>query len=138
MLQNDFYVDLSGAQTLAEAIQLQKDVSSVLQEVGFSLRKWASHNLELLATIPENLRETQNVLPLDKEDSVSTLGLLWNPVSDRFQVKCHITSTAKVHTTTERSILSTVASVFGPLGLIIQFIISCKILLQKLWQQKLQ
>jgi hypothetical protein len=86
MLQNDFYFDLSGAQTRAEAIQLQKDVSSILQQAGFSLRKWASNNLELLATIPENLRETQNVLPLDKEVSVSTLGLLWNPVSDQFQV----------------------------------------------------
>lgn len=90
MLHNDFYVDdlLSGSQTLAEAIQFQKDVSSILQQAGFSLRKWASNNLEHLATIPENLRETQNVLPLDKKDSVSTLGLLWNPTSDQFRVKC--------------------------------------------------
>jgi hypothetical protein len=99
MLHNDFYVDdiLSRAQTLAQAIQLQKDVSSVLQQAGFSLRKWASNSLELLATIPENLRETQNVLPLDKEDSVSTLGLVWNPTSDQFQVKCQIASTAEGH-----------------------------------------
>jgi hypothetical protein len=140
MSHNDFYVDdlLSGSQTLAEAIQLQKDKSSILQQAGFLLRKWASNNLELLATIPENLRETQNVLPLDKEDSVSTLGLLWNPTSDQFQLKCQITSTAEVHTTNKHSILSTVASVFDPLGLISPIIISCKILLQKLWQAKLQ
>jgi hypothetical protein len=94
--------------------------------------------LELLATVPENLWETQNVLPLDKENSVSTVGFLWNPTTDQFQVKCQITSAAEVHITTKCSILSTVASVFDPLGLISPIIISCKILLQKLWQEKLQ
>lgn len=90
MLHSDFYVDdlLSASQALAEGIQFQKDVSSILQQAGYSQRKWASNNLELLATIPENLQETQNILPLDKKDSVSTLGLLWNPTSDQFQVKC--------------------------------------------------
>jgi len=129
MLHSDFYVDdlLSASQTLAEAIQFKKDVSSILQQAGYSQRKWASNNLELLATIPENLQETQNVLPLDKKDSVSTLGLLWNPTSNQFQVKCQITCTAEVHTTTKHSILSTVASVFDPLGLISPIIISCKI-----------
>lgn len=61
MLHSDFYVDdlLSASQTLAQVIQFQKDVSSILQQAGYSQRKWASNNLELLATIPENLQETK-------------------------------------------------------------------------------
>jgi hypothetical protein len=55
VLRNDFYVDdlLSGTSTLEEAIQVQKEVSTLLQTAGFTLRKWASNHPTFLDTIPE-------------------------------------------------------------------------------------
>jgi hypothetical protein len=95
LIHNDFYVDLlSGASTLTEAIHLQQEVATILQQAGFTLRKWASNSSAFLDNIPEELRETQNLLQLDKDNSVTTLGLLWNPTADQLQVKSSVTCPA--------------------------------------------
>jgi hypothetical protein len=66
LIHNDFYVDdlLSGASTLTEAIHLQQEVATILQQAGFTLRKWATNSSAFLDNIPEELRETQNRLEL--------------------------------------------------------------------------
>jgi len=89
VLSNDFYVDdlLSGISTTEDAIKVQLEISSLLQRVGFTLRKWASKHSTFLDTIPRELQETQQTLSLDNEDGVTTLGLLWNPSTDQLQVK---------------------------------------------------
>jgi hypothetical protein len=55
VLRNDFYVGdlLSGTSTLEEAIKVQKEVSTLLQTTGFTLRKCASNHSTFLDTIPE-------------------------------------------------------------------------------------
>ena len=47
VLSNDFYVDdlLSGTSTLQDAIKVRKEMSTLLQTAGFTLRKWASKPL---------------------------------------------------------------------------------------------
>jgi len=69
---------------------VQKEISSLLQTAGFTLRKWASNHSTFLDTIPRELQETQQTLSLDNEDGVTTLGLLWNPTADQQQVKNNI------------------------------------------------
>jgi hypothetical protein len=73
-----------------------------------------------LETIPDELKETQQTLSLDSEDNITTLGLLWNPQADLFQVKSGITHEQAVSVTadTKRKVLSTTASNFDPLGLL--------------------
>jgi len=55
---------------------MQKEISSLLQTAGLTLRKWASNHSTLLDTIPKDLQETQSTLSLDNEDGVTTLRLL--------------------------------------------------------------
>jgi hypothetical protein len=52
LIHNDFYVDdlLSSAPTLTEAIHLQQEVTSILQQAGF--RKWAPNSCAFLDNIP--------------------------------------------------------------------------------------
>jgi hypothetical protein len=140
LIHNGFYVDdlLSGAPTLTEAIHLQQEVTSILQQAGFTLRKWASNSSAFLNNIPEELHETQNLLQLEKDNSVTTLGLLWNPTTDQLQVKSSITCPADLTYVTKCKVLSIVASVFDPLGLLSSIIISYKVFLQTLWQSKVQ
>jgi hypothetical protein len=140
VLNNDCYVDelLSGTSTTEEAITLQHDLSSLLQTAGLTLRKWASNNFTFLDTIHKELQETQQTLSLDNEDGVITLRLLWNPTTDQLQVK-HSYSPGQTtnSTSTKCTVLATTASIFDPLGLLSPAVISYKIFLQKLWQDKL-
>jgi hypothetical protein len=60
VLKNDFYADdvLNGTSTVKEAIELQQELSSLLQTAGATLRKWASNHPKFLDTIPDELQET--------------------------------------------------------------------------------
>jgi hypothetical protein len=93
VLSNDFYVDdlLSGTSTIEEALNVQKELSALLQSVGLTLRKWASNHATFLDTIPLELQETQSTLSLDNEDGLTTLGLSWIPKHDQLQVKSSLT-----------------------------------------------
>jgi hypothetical protein len=65
VLKNDFYVDdlLSGTSTIEEAIDVQKELSSLLQTAGLTLRKWASNNSAFLDAIPKGTaRNTNNII----------------------------------------------------------------------------
>jgi hypothetical protein len=142
VLNNDFLVNdlLSGMSTIEDAIDMQKELSSLLQTAGLTLRKWASNHSTFLDTIPKKLQETQTTLSLDNEDGVTTLGLLWNPKNDKLQVTSNLTLMQPTNTTecTKRQVLAITASIFDPLGLLSPAIIAYKIFLQKLWQDKLQ
>ena len=63
-----------------------------------------------------------------------TLGLLWNPESDRLKYSVKQTSQVAV---TKRTILSAIAQIFDPLGLVGPAVIRAKIILQRLWQLQL-
>jgi hypothetical protein len=89
MLSNDFYVNdlLSGISTIEYAVKVQKEISSLLQMAGLTLRKWASNHSTFLDTLSRELQETQPTLSLDNDDGVTTLVLLWNPKNDQLQFK---------------------------------------------------
>jgi hypothetical protein len=137
VLNNDFYVDdlLSGTSSVQEAMEIQQELSKLLQTAGLTLRKWASNNPTFLETIPEELKETQQTLSLDGEDNITTLGLLWNPQTDQLQVKSGITHEQAVSVTanTKCKVLATTASIFDPLGLLSPSVIAYKLFLQQLW-----
>jgi hypothetical protein len=142
VLKNDFYVGdlLSGTSTINEAIDIQKELLSLLQTAGLTLRKWASNHSAFLEAIPRELQETQPTLPLDNEDGVTTLGLLWNPKNDKLHVRSSLTQNQHTDSNefTKRKVLAITASIFDPLGLMSPAVIAHKIFLQKLWQDKLQ
>jgi len=65
VLSNDFYVEglLSGTPTIEEAINLQQQLTSLLNTAGFTLRKWASNHSAFLDTIKGELQKTQIIIP---------------------------------------------------------------------------
>nr|XP_044249370.1 uncharacterized protein LOC123002807 [Drosophila takahashii] len=54
-LKHDFYVDdcLTGANSVAEAVQIQRELNKILLPSGFKLRKWCSNNGQILTDVPE-------------------------------------------------------------------------------------
>jgi hypothetical protein len=117
---------------------MQQEISSLLQTAGLTLRKWASNHTTFLDTIPNELQETQQTLSLDNEDGVTTLRLLWSLHYDQPQVKSIFIHDQATDSTasTKRKVLTTITSIFDPLGLLSPAVIAYKTFLQKLWQEK--
>ncbi|KAK2578491.1 hypothetical protein KPH14_002052 [Odynerus spinipes] len=127
---SDFYIDdlLTGTDTLASAKRLYCDITAILKTAGLELRKWASNEPRIFETSHASSSASVEITA-DKDPK--TLGLLWIAQSDilRFSVA------KKKHTrVTKRTILSEIAQIFDPLGIIGPATITAKILLQRLWQ----
>ena len=135
VIQNQFYVDdmLSGANTVEEARKTMMEVDKILKSAKFTLCKWASNHSELLSNIPEGQQE--KLINIKEHHVIKTLGLAWEPKSDSFHYHYNNKSshTSKV---TKRQVLSEIASLFDPMGLINPIIVLAKIFMQRLWQLK--
>ncbi|GFS57112.1 cytochrome P450 2E1 [Trichonephila inaurata madagascariensis] len=75
-------------------------------------------------------------LNIDNDDTVKTLGILWHPASDVFYFK--INPLSFEGTLTKRTLLSTIAKTFDPLGWLSPITIQYKTIMQRLWKQQLQ
>ena len=132
IIQRDFYVDdlITGANSESELKYIQKTVSEALMTGCFNLRKYKSNLSSLFDDSDINTQENLII-----SESTSTLGLGWSPVSDtlNFPVKDPSPSS----TITKRYIMSNAFKIFDPLGCLSLCIIKPKMLLQKLWELKI-
>ena len=117
-LQDDLYVDdfLSGADSGSETKTLQTEATEVMAGGGFLMGKWES-----------SLLLEDKVSP----DHKKTLGLSWSPRSDSFSFR-GVDIDVPV-TVTKRVVLSLLARVFDPLGLVLPVTVSARFLFQDIW-----
>lgn len=126
------YVDdiCVGGDTVKEAVALQTDLIRVLRRSGMELKKWASNAVELLETVPPEDRTCEL---LSFEDSslskTKVLGMQWLPREDIFTYTFHPAPMIN----TKRGMLSCIARMFDPLGLLSPVILFAKQLLQRVW-----
>lgn len=86
-----------------------------------------------MEAIPKEQRETFDVHFSEGDDVIKTLGLLWNPETDNFKISV---SNKLPVVWTKRTVLSFIARVFDPLGLIGPIVTAFKIFMQQLWVAK--
>ncbi|XP_052567192.1 uncharacterized protein LOC128093655 [Culex pipiens pallens] len=132
-VKQDFYVDdfLSGADDLPSATRIRKQVSAMLLAAGFPLKKWASNVPEALADVPEEDLAIVPLRDLKDDQSVSVLGLVWDPVSDTLRFKVELPLPAAV--LTKRIVMSYIAKIFDPAGFSGPVIVVSKLYMQGLW-----
>ncbi|XP_062538223.1 uncharacterized protein LOC134206510 [Armigeres subalbatus] len=70
-------------------------------------------------------------MKFDTEESIKTLGIRWEPEADVFRFDAAVT--VQNQRPTKRTILSTIAQLYDPLGIISPVVVSAKILMQNLW-----
>ncbi|XP_058448745.1 uncharacterized protein LOC131428715 [Malaya genurostris] len=132
--QTDFYVDdlYSGSATEEEAIELRKQLDSLLAAGGFQLRKWASNSKIVLAGIPPENLAIHGMVDLDRYKTIKTLGLHWEPMSDclKYQIQLPLLEKTRL---TKRLTLSYIAQIFDPLGLVGPVVVTAKAFMQTLW-----
>ncbi|XP_063984484.1 uncharacterized protein LOC135166291 [Diachasmimorpha longicaudata] len=135
ILKRDFYVDdlLSGADSFEEALQLRDEITALLQKGQLNLRQWASNDPRLLQGLPQDSVNLK--LNMSHDSTVKTLGLHWDSSRDVivYTIK-PIPLTGKI---TKRIILSEVSKIFDPLGFLGPVIIKGRMILHRLWIEKL-
>ena len=145
MLRKNFYVDdmlksvadISTAKTLACAVQ------QICAKGGFHLTKFVSNSQEVLASIAEsdrakntvNVNLSQTTVPFER-----ALGVYWCVENDTLGFRIIL----KDRPLTRRGVLSTISSIYDPLGLVAPFLLKGKRLLQHLcnihldWDQQIE
>ena len=127
-----FYVDdiLFGANTIPELARIKDELKTVLGKGGFSLSKWSSNCADVLK---DELTSNECIIT-DKQLEKKTLGIRWDNESDNLSYTHFNFVNVKP---TKRTILSAIAQLFDPLGLVNPVITMAKIIMQRLWSLKI-
>ncbi|GBN21133.1 hypothetical protein AVEN_266831-1 [Araneus ventricosus] len=136
MLDNALYADdlCYGAETVQEALSLSAGAVSILKDTGLHLRKLCTNSRELQALWIQNC--LSNEIGFDQDCKLKVLGLVWNLDEDCVGVDVTpLLNSLESMGNTKRSVLSTVARVFDPLGFISPFVVRVKKLVQEIWER---
>ncbi|GFV50616.1 integrase catalytic domain-containing protein [Trichonephila clavipes] len=121
---SDCYMDdiLSGSESIEEVIELQHQLIEMFKTAGMHLHKWCGN----LTEITSNLQEYAFL----EYEETKALGIIWNPKLDCFLFRIE---QQRPTSFTKRMVLSTIARIFDPLGLLGPIITWAKIFMQRLW-----
>ena len=147
-LSRSFYVDdlVLGCKDVYEGKVLYEKCKDRMKEGGFNLRKWKTNDQSHADEFKDNTEniklgvcELKEMLGAESSDSkAKVLGLTWNMVADDFEFDLtKVSNNESVAVITKCSILSMIAKLFDPLGLVSPIIVSAKVLFQDLCTMKL-
>lgn len=80
------------------------------------------------------MNNSLETLIIGEDNTMKTLGLTWVSNIDKLGFNINVHNTGQI---TKRSMLSCISKIFDPLGLVSPTIVLAKVLLQKLWLEKL-
>ena len=137
-IRHNFYVDdgLKSEPDVPKAIELIKKSQGICAKAGLRLHKVVSNRREVLEAIPpeDRAKEIKDLnLEADPLPIERVLGVTWCVENDAFQFRIELGD----RPLTRRGILSTVGSIFDPLGFIAPVVITAKQILQQMCKEKL-
>lgn len=132
LLRRCFYVDdaMLGADSVAELQEGLGQLTGLLKRGCFHLSKFCSNSSDVLSQIPPENQEP--FLTIDDHNIVKALGMIWEPQVDVFRFTWKPSDDPE--NVTKRTVLSEIARLFDPLGLISPVVTLAKILFQSLWK----
>ena len=136
-VERNFYVDdlLCSVSDSDDGIQLIEQLQSLLSKAGFRLTKWLSNSQRVIDAVPQEERsKSLKVASLDSHLHERVLGVNWDVVTDEFE----FTTAMPMKPRTRRGMLSTMNSLFDPLGFVNPIILEARMIYRKLCQQELE
>ena len=135
VILENFYVDdlLRSLDDEDEFVREALEVKEICNKVGFQLTKYKTTSKKLLEALPEKDVTKQDLqVNFEKKDATipteKTLGIAWRMNSDQFCIE----ASTKDKPLTRRGLLSTIGSVFDPIGIVSPFVLQGKLILQEL------
>ena len=135
-IRDDFYVDdgLKSVDAVTDAISLIQRTKDLCTIGGLRLHKFVSNSKEVIETIPvedrasgiKELNLKNDNLPVER-----ALGVEWCIESDSFQLRV----TLQNKPLTRRGVLSTVSSIYDPMGFVAPLLLKGKRILQELCRE---
>jgi len=135
-IKNSLYSDdsLSSFQTTEEAIDTMLKAIKVLDEFNFTLTKFLSNDFTFLQNIPEDRCAIGELDTEIKDVDTTALGMNWSCSGDYIFFDFKIPSD---NVNTKRSLLSAIASLYDPAGLVSYAVIPAKLILQNAFRREL-
>ncbi|KAK0143561.1 hypothetical protein N1851_018301 [Merluccius polli] len=131
-VMKNFYVDdgVTSVVNTEDAIKLATEARMLCAKGGLRLHKFMSNDAAVMESLPASERaEVKNVeFAFDEALIEQTLGIQWQRESDDLKFRVHV----QEQPATRHNILSTVASVYDPLGFIAPVLLSGKRILQEM------
>lgn len=134
IILHDFFMDdlLTGGDTEEEVKEICDTIVLILKSGCFHLQKWASNSKVILAHLQQ--QNPKAVIKIGEGNKTKTLGLHWSCFDDNL---CYSVTANCLSSVTKRTVLSDIAQIYDPLGLLGPCIVIGKIMMQKLWSLKL-
>jgi hypothetical protein len=110
---------------------MREECIGLTEAGGFTLCKWNLNDLSV-QSFPDSLK---NINLLDDDSDMKILGVQWDAIKNEIKYKIVNNFENKI---TKRIILSTIACLYYPIGLIDPVIVMAKIIMQKLWQSQVR
>lgn len=131
LLSCHFYVDdlIVGADTVDEAVTIYHQARDVLHGAGMRIVKWTSNHSTL-----QHIFEADGTTNTSAISPRKVLGLSWDIESNeiRYSLKS-LSEFLESRTDTKRYVLQAVSRVYDPLRYIAPYVITAKILIQRIW-----
>ncbi|XP_058467437.1 uncharacterized protein LOC131439240 [Malaya genurostris] len=139
------YVDdmLVSVESEEQAIELAQKVKFVHSQGGFEIRNWISNSNRVLAALKEGSIAEKNLDLTSEMGTEKVLGMWWCTTSNTFTYRVGWSRLDRAllegrRHPTKREVLRVLMTIFDPLGLIANFLMFLKILLQEVWRSGVQ
>ena len=131
IIQSTYMDDtLDSVATEEEARTLKKQLQIIWKTAGMDVKKWASSSVKIMEETPEEDRAKGILIDDERQLAVKTLGVRWNATPDDFTFEVKPFDQPFI---TKRNLLSWLARIFDPLGMLSPYTIIGKMLIQKAW-----
>lgn len=139
VVKDDSYIDdfITGGKTAADVVEIYNQLKAMLSRGGIGVHKFCSNSTEVLQFIPMELQEKQVDFEMSNiNDTIKTLGLIWNPTHDYFVFNV-LHPVLNGDKPTKKVVLSEISKLFDPLGFLGPVVTTAKLIMQELWRLKL-
>lgn len=140
-VRRDVYVDdqLKSVATVEDGIRLGKEITFTFAQGGFLIRNWKSNSTEVEEALNPEAIAAGDVDISGTSQVEKVLGMFWRKAEDCFVFSLKFNKGNRDvlegrKRATKRQLLVIQMSIFDPLGLLQQFIINIKLLIQDLWR----